>query len=222
LSAGINPGYAFDLWPTLMSQLSRRIDLLVCSEYCDMQSYTSNSAMAFMGFGLPPEARPPIEDAHADPYRSAYYASLFLLGDAVGVEFDNVTFRREVAVSPVETATPAGVYSPGTVVASRLVFTGHVAGVPRIEFRVIWRVSDVAAPEWGTGDGIWTIDIEGDPNVRCRLEVETPTDSGRSVSIATAMVPLNAIPSVVAARPGFVSHIDLGLHAGGYVSTASW
>jgi len=219
-SSGVNPGYAFDLWPIVMTHLSRRIDRLVCSEYCDMTAYTSASAMAFMGFGLAPEVRSLMEDAHADPYRSAYYASMLLLGDALGVHFDSVTFRREVATAPDATVTPAGIYPAGTVVATRLIFTAHVSEVPRIEFRVIWRVRDDVEQAWGSGDGIWTVDIEGDPDVRCSLDVRTSTDSGRAVSITTAMHPLNAVPAVVRAPAGFVSHLDLPLYSGGWVATS--
>ena len=215
-SAGVNPGFSFDLWPIAMSHLSRRVDLLICSEFCDMQAYTSASAMGFMGFGLAPEVRPRIEDAHATPYRSAYYASMLMLADAMRVDLDDATFRREVAVSDKQTVTPAGTYPPGSVVASRLIFTGFIGGQPRIEYRVIWRVNDDVAVGWGTGDGVWTIDVLGDPEMHCRLAVTTETDSGHAVSITTAMHPVNAIPAVVGAAPGMKSHLDLPLYAGGY------
>jgi 2,4-diaminopentanoate dehydrogenase len=217
-AGGVNPGYAFDLWPIVMSQLSRRIDRIVCSEYSSMEAYTSKSAMAFMGFGLAPDV-PTAMDKGVDPHKTTYYAPLLMLGDALRVEFDDILVQRDVAVDDVETVTPAGVYPAGTVVAMRMIFAGKVGGVTRVEYHKIYRVNNEVAPEWGAGDGLWTLDFEGDPNVRCQLEVETQTDAGRPVSITPAMVPLNAIPAVVAAPPGFATHFELGLHSGGYVST---
>lgn len=216
-STGVNPGFAFDIWPITMTHLSRRIDKLVCSEFCDMAHYTSTNIMYFMGFGQAPDFPAPIIGAHQDEYRSAYYASLLMLADALRVDLDDVRFTREVAVASAPVATGAGVVEPGTVAATRLLFTGHVNGTPRVEYRVIWRVSDDVAPEWGTGDGVWTVDIVGDPNISTRLDVETKTDSGRAVSITTAMHPLNAVPAVCAAPPGVLSHLDLPLYGGGYV-----
>jgi 2,4-diaminopentanoate dehydrogenase len=217
-SSGVNPGFAFDIWPITMTHLSRRIDHLVCSEFCDMAHYTSKNIMYFMGFGEAPDFDAPIIQAHSDEYHSAYYASLLMLADALRLDLDDVRFERETAVATAPVVTGAGIVEAGQVAATRLRFTGSVAGVDRLEYRVIWRVSDDVAREWGVGDGVWTIDITGDPAISTRLDVTTQTDSGRAVSITTAMHPLNAVPMVCAAAPGVVSHLDLPLYAGGYVA----
>ena len=215
---GINPGFAMDFWPITLSRLCRRIDRLTATEIVDMTRYTSiHMVRDAIGFGLPPDRPSRVDESNRDVYQSAYYLPMRMLADAIGVELEEVRYRREVAVTDETFEIAAGTIEAGTVAAMKFGFDGTLYGRPVISLDVVWRVSDDVAPEWPRGDSRWMVHIDGDPTLDSELVLATEEDAGRAVSLAVATLLLNAVPTVVAAPPGLLDNLTLPIHAGGYV-----
>lgn len=218
-STGVNPGFCFDVLPTMISSISDRIDRLKVLELVDMRSYTSKSVVADMiGMGMDPDVLAPM-DYLEDVSWSPYYTCILLLQDAFGVAFTDLRVIREKAVTPVAIDLPWGRVEAGTVAARRIVIEGTTGSTQSLAYEMIWRVSDTIAPEWASGAAHYEITLEGDPTISSRLEIQS--DNGRGTSIATSMHAVNMIPAVCAAAPGIKTRFDLPTIAGGYFSADS-
>ena len=91
---------------------------------------------------------------------------------------------------------------------------GIAGGHPVIELNVQWVLSDDIEPAWDIAMA-YLIEVQGTPQLKLRAEV-LPTDMNLPMeelvatgSIITASPAVNAIASVVAARPGIVTYADL-------------
>jgi 4-hydroxy-tetrahydrodipicolinate reductase len=217
---GINPGFAMDLWPITLSRVCRRIDKLTATEIVDMTRYTSiHMVRDAIGFGVPPDQPVPVDAHNQDVYESAYYISMRMLADAIGLDLDEVRYHRDVATTDRAFEIAAGTIEAGTVAAMKFVFEGIVDDRPVISLQVVWRVSNDVAPEWPIGDSRWLLHIDGDPIVDSEFVMATEEDAGRAVSLSVATLCLNAVPTVVAAAPGLLDNLTLPVHGGGYVDT---
>jgi hypothetical protein len=216
---GVNPGFAMDLWPIVMSRLSRRIDHLTVTEVVDMSGYTSiHMVRDAIGFGLPPDTESAIDAHNRDLYEGAFYLSMRMVADAIGVEIDEVRYRREVGVTGAPIEIAAGTIEAGTVAAMNMIFDGIVHGRPAITLRLVWRVSGDVAPEWPSGKSRWIMHVDGDPSIDSEVSLATSTDAGRATSLAVATLLVNAIPTVTAAGPGLLDNMTMPMHGGGWIA----
>src|SRR3546814_14551481 len=90
--------------------------------------------------------------------------------------------------------------------------TGVYQGKALLEIGLLWRLSADMEPYWEvTGHG-HVIEVKGTPSLRMQYEIERSSDMDVVESTAeTAHPAVNAIPAVVAARPGPVplAHLPL-------------
>lgn len=214
---GINPGFAMDLWPMVLSRTCRRIDRLTATEIVDMSAYTS-SHMVFdaLGFGKPAEFVSAFDQLMRNIYESPFWVSMLMLADAIGIELDDARYHREVALAERDLEIAAGTVGAGTVAAMNLHLDGMRHGKVAIVFEWIWRVTDEVGTDWPTGASRWMVRIDGDPQLTSELTLATTEDAGRATSLAVATLALNAVPSVCAAPPGPLDNLTLNPHGGGY------
>ena len=212
---GINPGFAMDQWPIAMSRMCRQIDHMDVTEIVDCRGYDSSLMRNVMGFGLRPDAENPLDRHLRDVKNTTFYLSLRMLGDALGVRFDDVTYARKSIVTdkPLETAT--GRVEAGTIAAHRLRIDGVVDGQPRVSLHWVWSVGDRFTSERSSTGFTWRLRVQGDPNIESDIELETATDVGRPTSLATAALLVNALPAVCEAPPGLIDNLNLPQHGGG-------
>jgi 2,4-diaminopentanoate dehydrogenase len=216
-STGVNPGFAFDALPIALSMIARRIDLLHVVELVDMSGYTSKSIVAdLIGMGMRPEDLAPMEYM-TDVRWSPYFTCLQLFTDTFDLRYDDFRVRHDKAVTDVAIDLPWGRIDAGTVAVRRIVIEAMTGDHTVVEYELVWRVSDVAAPQWPSGRAHYAVTIDGDPTVTCRVDIDSET--GRGTSIATAMLAVNAIPAVCDATPGIKTRLDLPFVGGGYFST---
>ncbi len=214
---GINPGFAMDLWPILLSRLSRRIDHLSVTEVVDMSRYPSiHMVRDAIGFGLPPEVETALDVHNRDLYQGAFYLSMRMLADAIGVEIDEVMYRREVAVTDAPLEIAAGTIDAGTVAAMKMVFDGVVHGRPTISLELVWRVTDDVGRDWPSGGSRWIVHVDGDPTVDSEIAMSTSTDAGRATSLSVATLLVNSMPTVIATDPGLLDNLTIPMHGGGW------
>ena len=102
----------------------------------------------------------------------------------------------------------------GTVVARRVACEGRVGGHAVITAEHITRMAADVAPEWpvfdGVGESNYRIVIDGNPSMRCDLDLGRCGDVWGSVS-GTAMRMVNLIPEMPDAPMGLISSLDLPL-----------
>ena len=217
--SGTSPGFTTDVLPITLLRFARRVERIWVLESLSMRTYSSPHLMASMGFGLKPGQEAPMDRSNA-PDRlmtSGRGTSMRLLADALGVDLQAMTYRRETAVADRPVDSAIGRIPAGRVVATRLTFGGLVAGRELMVHEFVWRLDDGVRPDWPAGDKT-LFRMDGDPTMAAELVVETSFDSQRSPSLLAAMGAVNAIPSVCAAPPGVRTALDLPLWAGPLVS----
>ena len=100
---------------------------------------------------------------------------------------------------------------------------GIVNGKQVVVLEHVTRVHDDIGPDWPqpAGLGCYRVEIKGEPNYTLDLQLlGTDGDHNTAGLKATAMRLVNAVPAVVAAKPGLVTALDLPLVTGkGLVQT---
>jgi hypothetical protein len=217
-STGINPGFGFDVLPITLSSIAGRVDRIHVTELVDMSGYTSEAIVhGFIGMGLPPDVDAPL-DLEQEVFGTSYHASMQLVADAMRVALEDIRLERLKAPTHRDLELPWGRVAAGTTAARRIRHEGIVGGAVRIVFDVVWRVSNEIAPEWPVGDARYELAIEGNPTLRCGFDIGV--ESGRHISMVTALHAVNAIPYVCEAEPGVRTFLDLPLMGGGYFPAA--
>lgn len=214
--SGIDPGWAVDLLPLVLSGVATRIDALRCREIFDYATYDQPHAVRnLIGFGRPLDETPPM----------LFPASLDMVwGSMVRVLAEGLDVRLDAVETVVERRplartidTPEmGVFEAGTQGAFRFEVQGIVAGRPRIVCEHVTRIDPACAPDWpqpADGQrGSYAVLVEGDPSFEVAVTLHARGGSAADAGNATAAGRLvNAIPAVCAARPGILSTLDLPL-----------
>jgi 4-hydroxy-tetrahydrodipicolinate reductase len=201
---GVNPGFMSDFLPLALSGLCGRIDHIYVRESSDFRGHPSRQVVVdLVGFTRSDKDY----TAAVRPYR-AYQRALFaesvqLVADALGVELDEVEESDEFELATDEFAIAAGTVRPGTVCASRWVFTGLVRGRPFMTVEVIYKADAARVARWP--DPGFVIHVEGMPHMTVSVDDMT---HGLAAAAAHAV---NAIPAVCAAPPGIRTLLDLPL-----------
>jgi 2,4-diaminopentanoate dehydrogenase len=222
---GIDPGFANDVLPLVLTSLSQRIDEVRVMEICDYSTYDQPVVMnELFGFGKPMDE---VGFLFAPGILSMAWGSVVRqIAAGLGVVLDEPLIE-EVDRRPaeVDTASVSGDVRAGTMGAVRFQVIGTVDGVPRVVLEHITRTDPAQVPEWPSppeGDGCYRVVITGEPNMSCDL-VHHGEHGDHNVSgmIVTAQRLVNAVPAVVDSPGGLVTALDLPLVTGrGLVSNA--
>ncbi|WP_428956794.1 NAD(P)H-dependent amine dehydrogenase family protein [Streptomyces sp. cg35] len=212
--SGVDPGWANDVLPLLVSGLGTRVDVLRCQEIFDYSTYDQeDSVRHLVGMGHPMEYEP-LMLAESIP-TMVWGGQLRLMARALGVELDEIreTLERRPLESDVTTAT-MGDFAAGTQGAVRFEVQGVVDGEVRIVVEHVTRIHPSCAPDWpvppGGGAGAHRVIVEGRPHIEVTVQA---TDEGGNHSAggnATAVGRLvGAIDWLVAAPPGLYDALDI-------------
>lgn len=223
---GIDPGFANDVLPLVMTSLSQRIDEVRVMEICDYSTYYQPVVMSeLFGFGKPMDELGMLW--HPGILTMAWGSVVRQIAAGLDVELDE-PLTEDVDRRPAEVDAPSvsGDIAAGTMGAVRFQLVGKVDGVPRVVLEHVTRTAPDQVPEWETppaGQGAcYRIKITGEPmmNVDFTHHGEHG-DHNVSGMITTAQRIINALPAVVAAPPGLVTAIDLPLVTGRGLVTGS-
>ena len=215
---GIDPGFANDILPIVMTSLSQRIDEVRVMEICDYSTYYQPVVMGdLFGFGKPMDQVGMLW--HPGILTMAWGSVVRQIAASLDVVLDE-PLTEDVERRPAEndTQSVSGDIEAGTMGAVRFQLIGKVDGVPRVVLEHITRTDADAHDDWEKpleGDGCYRIKITGEPmmNVEFTHHGEHG-DHNVSGMITTAQRIINALPAVVAAEPGIVRAIDLPLVTG--------
>ncbi len=215
-TSGIDPGFANDLLPLVLSGFCSRIESVRVAEILNYDTYDQPDVLFGMfGFGQPLDTVPLI--LAPGVLSMTWGPTVRMLAAELGVELDDLREVHERVPAPETFAIPSGTIDAGTTAALRFEVQGVVDGRPAIVLEHVTRLRDDLAPEWPAppSGGGYRIDITGDPTWRCELGmVGADGDHNHGGLLATAMRLLNAIPDVCAAPAGLLVPSDLPLITG--------
>jgi 2,4-diaminopentanoate dehydrogenase len=228
-TSGIDSGFANDVLPLVLSGVSRVIECVRVTEMFNYATYPDKSAVyEILGFGQVPEYQ--AFAAQPGMFAFGWGPVLHQLAAGLGIEIDNIEESIERVPADEAFETPTGHIAAGTVAAMRSTLTGYVGDKATFILDHVTRMRDDIAPDWpqphisippkdlgygmASGRGLYRVEIEGSPSMRCEFEMAEDRDHDLGARIAGACRMVNAIPAVCAAPPGLLSALDLPLVTG--------
>jgi 2,4-diaminopentanoate dehydrogenase len=209
--SGINPGWIDNLAATA-SSACREVNLVRVTESFNIGLWAGDANQDVLGWG-----RPPGDPGHAADVEKATLP----FGDAVEAiaemfEFtlDDVRCEVDFAHATKDLDLPGRPVRKGHVAGIHAKWLGLAGGQAVVELNVQWIVSTDVEPAWEVAMA-HLIEVNGTPQIKLRVDV-LPADFSLPMEeliatgfVITAMPVVNAIPAVVAARPGIVTYAEL-------------
>ena len=220
--SGMNPGLA-NLLGIVSTGVCDRIDSVRVLESVDSTGYDSADTELSVGYGRLPDdpELPGLTRAGTAVFGDAVH----LLGDALGVTFDEVRCETEYAITTEHLDLGSWSIEAGHVAGVSASWQGWVGDRRIVSLEVRWRKGLTLEPDWAVEHG-YVVEVAGMPSVRTKLEVFPPRDFVANSfadymvlgMVMTAMPAVNAIAVVCEAEPGIRTYLDLPLVAlGGWV-----
>jgi 4-hydroxy-tetrahydrodipicolinate reductase len=208
-ASGSDPGFATETLPMALLSVQRHVDLIEIEEFGDLSHRPSaHMVLEQMRFGKPLAEFDP--DRRKKHLFGEYQPPLGVLADLAGFTIDEWVAEGGVAAAKEDLTIVAGTIAAGTAAAQRIVIHGRSEGVDRIRFTQYGFVAMDVEPDWGLQPTGWRIRIHGDAPFDVRMPFPVALDDLASyVPAFNANGPVNAIPYVCAAAPGFLTTEDL-------------
>ncbi len=208
---GVDPGFANDALPLVLTGVSERIDEVRCSEILNYDTYNQPMVLFdIMGFGRPLDQIPMI--LQPGVLTMAWGSVVRQLAAGLDVELDSVEewYERRPATEAFE--VDAGTIEKGCAAALHFEVRGIRNGRAVIVLEHVTRLHDDLAPEWPlpAGHGCYRVEVSGEPNYTLDLQLLGSDGDHNTAGLkATAMRLVNAIPAVVDGSPGLLTALDL-------------
>ena len=211
-ASGIFPGFGSDQLALLLATQSKKIRCITVTEVALNDHYpVADVMMDGMGFGRPLDFEPMLKTPGF--IELAWKAPIYLIAAGLGVEVEEVHGSLERRTTDRDLEVAFGTIPAGTCGAVCTRAAGVVNGQEAIVIEHIIRMARDVAPDWLTSefDATYRVDIEGDPQIRCAMNLGEAEGhgAGHAAMTATAMRVVNAIPFVVDAQPGLLSSLDM-------------
>jgi hypothetical protein len=213
---GVDPGFANDWLPLTVTSISERITEVRCLEILNYATYKQATVLFdIMGFGRPMDDTPFL--LLPGVLTLAWGSVVRQLAAGLDVELDGIEESYERLPAPETFEVAAGTVEKGAAAALRFEVRGMRGGRPAIVLEHVTRLRDDLGPDWPrpAGQGCYRVEVRGEPNYTVDLQLlGTDGDHNTAGLKATAMRLVNAVPAVVAARPGLITALDLPLITG--------
>jgi len=213
---GVDPGFANDALPLVLSGICERIEEVRCSEVLNYNTYNQPMVLFdIMGFGRSLDEVPMI--LQPGVLTMAWGSVVRQLAAGLDVELDAVEewYERKPATETFD--VDAGTIEKGTAAALHFEVRGMRGGRAVIVLEHITRLHDDLAPEWPqpAGHGCYRVMVTGEPNYTLDLQLLGSDGDHNTAGLkATAMRLVNAIPAVVDGAPGLLTALDLPVVTG--------
>lgn len=213
--SGAHPGFT-NLLSIISTQMCERVDRITVTESVDCSGYASKATMEAMGFAQDPET-PGLADS-VRRESEVFAEAAAMTADALGVELDRLSFDAVFGAAHGDSDLGFMQIPAGTVAAVQGYHRGWIGEDNVVSVGFQWTMGSAIDPPFRLAHG-HVIKIDGRPSVRTVVRVLPGADWAESEfmglgEIYTAMPVVNAVPAVVAARPGIVSFTDLPLIVG--------
>jgi hypothetical protein len=207
---GANPGFA-NLFALVSTQICDRIDAVRVLESVDSTTYASKDTEESVGYGLSPDTPGLVELTKAGS--RVFEEAVAMMGDALGVEFDEIVFDADYATASADRDLGYMVIKQGTVTGIDGRWRGRAFDRDVVVAHFQWLKGSAEDAPFSIRHGYF-VEVDGEPSVRSRFQIRPgpgwsePDPMGLGM-IMTAMPAVNAIPAVVAAPPGIVTYAAL-------------
>ncbi|MGJ0558360.1 NAD(P)H-dependent amine dehydrogenase family protein [Methylocystis sp.] len=214
---GVDPGFASDLLPLALASTCQRVEQIRCYELADYATYDGAEVMFdLMGFGHPVDSVPML--FLPGVLGLAWGTAIRMMAEGLGIEIDEIVEFWEAEPAPETYEIAAGTIEKGTIAALHFSISGMVAGHPAIVVEHVTRTRDDLRPDWArptSGGGAYRIEITGEPSYVVDVVPSSEHgDHNHAAIVAACGRIVNAIPDVVAAKPGIRTTLDLPLPTG--------
>jgi 2,4-diaminopentanoate dehydrogenase len=217
--SGIDPGWALDILPALVSGAAADITEIRIQELFNYAHYDAPDIVRqVIGFGQPMDELPlMLLDFSLD---MVWAPNLRVLADLLGLVIDEIQIHVERRPLERTIEVPGmGTFEAGTQGAFRFEVRGLVDGRPLLVVEHVTRIDDACAPDWPTSaspGGEHRVLIAGHPNIEVGVHSLDPGEPGPAAggNATAANRIVNAIPAVCQARPGPLSAADLPVITG--------
>jgi hypothetical protein len=212
--SGIDPGWALDILPALVSGVGAGITEIRIQEIFNYALYDAPDIVRnVIGLGGPMNVLPQMLEEMS--LMTVWAPMVRVLADSLEVEIDEVitTVERRPLERTIE-VPGMGTFEEGTMGAFRFQVTGLVGGHPLLTVEHITRIDDDCAPDWQqplNPGGEHRVVMSGHPHLEITVHGNEPGEPGAAgggnASAANRCV--NAIPAVCDAAAGALSPVDL-------------
>ncbi|MFM8238612.1 MAG: diacylglycerol kinase [Actinomycetota bacterium] len=209
-TSGIDPGWANDILPLLLTGTCEEVEHLRVMEIINYRHYEQPTVLFdTMGFGQALDAKPLLLIPGVLTF--AWGGVLRILAAGLGVEIEEIREVHERRPAPERIDLGFGVVEAGTTAALRFEVQAIIDGEPRIVIEHVTRLDDDLCPDWPQpiGAGGYRVVVTGIPSYQCDIQLGGPPELGDPGVVGTGGRIVNAIPAVCAAEPGLLSAIDL-------------
>ena len=215
-TSGIDPGWANDLLPLVLTGTCEYIDTLRVMEIVNYATYAQPEVLfETMGFGKELDSKPLLLLPGVLSF--AWGGVVKVLAAGLGAEIEELREVHERRAAETRLDLGFGVVEVGTTAAMRFEVQGIVDGEPKIILEHVTRLADDLAPDWPqpVGDSGYRVVVTGNPSYTCDVQMMGDDgDHNTAGLVGTAGRLVNAIPAVCAAPPGLLSVLDLPLVTG--------
>ncbi|WP_068878362.1 MULTISPECIES: hypothetical protein [unclassified Phenylobacterium] len=209
MAAGLNPGFAGEQLAVVASGVCQAMDHVEVVESVDCRA-VRNPAYVFriLGFGSNPAAVDANDAAWgpASSLNGMYEEVLAAMAEHLGMALDAVRTDHRVYGATEDLTVAAGTIPAGRIAHVNWRWNGIVGGEARLAMSIHWWMEEAHLDE--PDPPLWRVRIKGHPGVRLSLDLEKREGDATATSaeqIAVAGAVINAVPRVVAARPGLVT-----------------
>ena len=213
---GVDPGFANDWLPLVLTGICERIDEVRCMEVLNYATYDQAEVLFdIMGFGRPLDQVPFLLSPGV--LTTAWGSVVSQLAAGLGLVLDEIVEWHERVPAPEAFEVAAGRIEKGTTAAMRFEVRGMARGAAKVVLEHVTRLRDDLAPGWPQppGQGGYRVVLTGEPNYTVDLQMVGGDGDHNTAGLkATAMRLVNAVEAVVEARPGLLTALDLPLVTG--------
>jgi 2,4-diaminopentanoate dehydrogenase len=209
---GVDPGFANDALPLVLSGVSEQIDEVRVAEVLNYATYDQGMVLFdIMGFGRPIDDVPMI--LQPGVITMAWGSVVRQLAAGLDVELDgDLVEWYERVPAPDTFEVDAGSIEQGTAAALHFELRGMKDGRAVIVLEHVTRLRDDLAPDWPqpAGQGCYRVILTGEPTYTVDMQLMGRDGDHNTGGLkATAMRLVNAIPAVVEGPPGLLTALDL-------------
>jgi hypothetical protein len=193
VGTGVNPGYAMDILPTVLTGACERVDSITVDRVQDA-AIRRLPFQQKIGAGLDPDVFRQ-KAAELEIRHVGLTESVAMIAASLGWKMDRITDVIEPKIATETVSSQYLTVEPGQCSGLIQDAVGYGNGKPLIRLHM--------EAYLGSPESYDAVRIEGSPPLYSRIE------GGIHGDIATASVTVNTIPRVLAARPGLLTMRDL-------------
>ena len=209
---GINPGWINSI-ATAMTAVCGRVDCVSIYESADCSGYASPETWNFFRMGQKGVSEETVEAAKA--WLVMFRDAAERVADGIGVCVDEFEFYCDYATAAERVDLGWFLIEKGTNAAVRAGWNGKVNGKTRVRAQITWYLTKNLVEPWDIDEKEYHVAIEGAPSIDLHMHFSSPEpsaiDGAWSPTATTSYAAINAIPQIVAAKPGVLMLHDIGL-----------